>query len=130
MHSRRAMDRWLGDPGELATLAAIKREVEIVVDLLVKQQYVALERLTRADRLTAEDMRVAIQGLGGTLIAIPDSGWGNLEIVQVGGAESAKFDAEVPLYTEQGCSDLWISLHLVERHRGAYDIRLLDIRIH
>lgn len=111
--------------------AAIKKAVEIVVNLLVEQKYEVLESLTRADRLTAEEMRSAIQNFGETLISIPDAGWKNLEIVQVDGAEPETFDAEIPLYTEEeGCSDLWISLHLIDQYRGAYGIRLLDIRVH
>lgn len=111
--------------------AAIRAAVEIFVGLLVDGRYDVLEAVTRGDRLPATDIQRAVEQYGRTLVRIPESGWEELEVVAVDGADPETFDVEIPLSTqEEGRSDLWVSLQLIDRFRGAYDIRLLDLRVH
>ena len=110
--------------------SVIRTAVGIVVGLLVNGQYDLVEAVTRGDRLSATEIQRAVEQYGQTLVRIPESEWEKLEVVAVDGADPETFDTEIPLFTkEEGCSDLWLSLQLIDRYRGAYDIRLLDISV-
>ena len=110
--------------------SAIRTAVGIVVGLLVNGQYDLVEAVTQGDRLSATEIQRAVEQYSRTLVRIPERGWELLEVEAVDGAEPETFDAEIPLFTEEeGRSDLWLSLQLIDRYRGAYDIRLLDISV-
>lgn len=114
----------------MRTDSAIRTAAGIVVGLLVNGQYDLVEAVTRGDRLSATEIRRAVEQYGLTLVRTPERGWEMLEVVAVDGADPETFDAEIPLFTkEKGRSDLLVSLQLINRYRGAYDIRLLDISV-
>lgn len=113
------------------TDSARRTAAEIVVNLLVNRQYKTLEKMTRSNRLSAEEMQKAIEDYGQALVRIPEVGWEQLDVIKTDGPKPDVYYAEIALWTaEERPSDLWISLHLIDRYGGAYDIRLLDIRVH
>src|SRR3954462_13720636 len=104
--------------------------VGIVVGLLVDGEYQALETLTQRERLTAEEIRTAVEEYPGTLVHPPSETWGISDIIEIDNAEPPEAVVVVQLWTvEEGESDLSMELEMVEEQRGIPLPRILNIRV-
>jgi hypothetical protein len=104
--------------------------VQIVVDLLVRREFEAIEAMTRGRRLTASDMETAIDGYGRRLVRPPESAWHEVDSVAIAEATPPASHVVVPLWTaEEGRSDLSLELRLTELDSSTLDVELLDIHV-
>jgi hypothetical protein len=104
--------------------------VRTLVDLLVRGEYEAVERMTEGDRMSAREIDQEISEYGRTL-ARPDPAewWPLVEITPVT-AERGKLHVAVPLWTvEEGRSDLTLELWLNEFAPQLYRPTLLGIHV-
>jgi hypothetical protein len=107
---------------------ALVTAARIVVDLLVRGEYEAVERLSGGRRLSAPEMRAAVEGYGRHLVMPPDAEWRQLDAVRISGSEPPSHHVVVPLWTaEEGRSDLSLELRLTESQPGVYETEVLDI---
>ena len=65
---------------------AAETTVRIAVDLLVREEFAALESLDKGDRLTAADYEAALLEYGKELAEPGDDWWNLVSITQVNGA--------------------------------------------
>jgi hypothetical protein len=111
-------------------MSALMTTVRIVVDLLVRQEYGVLEAMTRGNRLSAKDIRWAVEQYGRTLIAPPEDAWNAVEIYRVEPSSVPTFSIDVLLWSrEEGRSDLTLSLTLVEFAPGLFETQIDDLRV-
>ena len=101
-----------------------------VVDLLVRGEYEAVERITEGDRMSAEEIGEAISEYGRTLVRPDRAEWWPLVVVTPVTAERGKLHVEAPLWTaEEGRSDLTLELWLTEFAPELYRPTLLTIHV-
>ena len=106
--------------------AAVRR----VVDALVRGDYEELERMSGGVRLSAEEMAGAVRAYGRTLVALPDEGFDNLDVVELEDARPRAWSVHVDLWTaEEGRSDLTLELTLRERGGDDYEVEIDDIHV-
>ena len=109
---------------------AVQTAVAMVANLLAAGDYASVERMTSGRRLSAADLERAVGDYGEKLVPIPAEALEDLEVTEVTGSDPAAFMVDVDLWTEQeGRSDLTLSLELVDRYSGAYDISVLDLHV-
>lgn len=84
--------------------------VRNVLELLAGGEYEKLEKMTRGVRLSATELRQAVEGYPGTLINPPTDFAAYIDAIPIDGS-LRKYSATVPLWTiEEGRSDLSIEL--------------------
>lgn len=111
-------------------MSAIEAAVRVVVDLLVRGQYMTAEKVTRGRRLSASEMKTAIITYGRTLVSPTENWWSTVEITPIDAGEQPAFLVVAPLWTrEEGRSDLSLELRLVETPARIYETEVLDIRV-
>ena len=93
----------------------LKELVSRTVDLLVRGDYVELERMTSGRRLTASEIEQAVREYGGRLIMPPD-GQLCLDTIQVRGQIPPTWSVRCDLWTEEeGRSDLSLELTVIDQ---------------
>lgn len=112
-----------------------KSATNAVVALLVRSDYEAAERLSDGRRLTAAQLRSAVEAYDRTL-TWPDSGgdcgdwWSQAEVFEVEGASRRTLGVDGDLWTvEEGRSDLTLQLELTETAEGFYETTILDLHV-
>jgi hypothetical protein len=109
---------------------AFTTAVRITVELLVRGEYAALETMTRGRRLSAAELRGAVEDYGRRLILPPEDEWSQLDVVEITGSDPAAYHVVVDQWTEgEGRSDLSLELELEERHPGAYQVEVQDCHV-
>jgi hypothetical protein len=104
--------------------------IRTVVDLLVRGEYETLERMTRGQRMSADQIEGAVAEYGRTLTRPDEESWWPLVDVVPVESEPGRFHAAVPLWTcEEGRSDLSVEIWLTEFASDVYAPTLLDIRV-
>lgn len=107
---------------------AMQAAVGNVVSLLVEGSYDVLEAMTRGRRLSASDLRHAVEDYGRTLVPLPAGELDELDVAQVKDAEVPTFHVVVDLWTQaEGRSDLTLELLLTDRYAGAYGTEILNL---
>lgn len=97
-----------------------------MVAALIAGRYDALEEGGRSGRLSARELRVAVETFGRTLTPIPEAGWA---IAQVFAQQDGAFSVDLPLWTaEEGRSDLTLCLTMRIGAAGP-DIEIDDLRV-
>jgi hypothetical protein len=88
------------------------------VETLVKGHFDQLERDGRSGRLSAHELKKALQGYGRTLITLPDEAFRLADVYPVKG-QHGTWAVDVPLWTaEEGRSDLTLSLTIADSPDG------------
>lgn len=88
---------------------------EGIVSRLVAQQYVELEKETRSQRLTADEMRAAILEYGAALAMPPQEASLDLSVVQVSASSRPEWSVSCPLWDVDGNrTDLTLELTLYD----------------
>jgi hypothetical protein len=108
----------------------LKTAVSIAVNLLVRGEYEALDRLTSGRLVSANLLRRAVEEYGKTLVEPPRSAWDEIDAVQAPDLKPATFHVVFPLWTkEEGPSDLTLELRLVEAYPGALETEVVDLHV-
>lgn len=99
-----------------------------VVRLLVEGEYEVLAATTHGRRLSATELRTAVETYGRTLVELPRAALEELDVVQIEGLEPPTLNVLVDLWTaEEGRSDLTLELHLIARFDNAYEAEIMDL---
>jgi len=108
-------------------MSPIEVAARIVVGLLVGRKYDVIEALTRGTRLSAADLRAAVEDYGRSLVEVPDGEW-RQDIAPM--EEPGSFHVIVDLWTaEEGRSDLSLELRVRDRYHGAFEVEVLDLHV-
>lgn len=109
---------------------AMQTAVTMLTNLLAAGDYVTVERMTRGRRLSAADLRRAVEDYGRTLVRLPPEQIQNLDVIEIVDSNPPAFSVVVDLWTrEEGRSDLTLELELVDRFNGAYDISIQNLHV-
>jgi hypothetical protein len=107
----------------------VETAIRVIVDLLVRRQFSAVEAITRGVRLPAAEIEAAVTSYGRTFVA-PGVGWWQAVTVTPVHTEPGTFHAAVPLWTvEEGRSDLTLELRLREVSEGVFYPEVLNIHV-
>ena len=109
---------------------AIEVAVRVIIDLLVRGQYVTVEKVTRGRRLRADQISLAITSYGRLLVPPGDDWWPSVQVTPINVADHPAFHVAAPLWTrEEGRSDLTLELELNEASPEIYESELLNIHV-
>ena len=109
---------------------AMQTAVTMLTNLLASGDYDTVERMTRGRRLSAADLRTAVERYGRTLVALPQEAVQDLDVVEVRNSEPPTFSVVIDLWTaEEGRSDLTLELELVDRFDGAYEVSIQNLHV-
>jgi hypothetical protein len=113
----------------------LRRTILRVVELLVQQDYKALEALSGGRRLTAAMLQRAVQEYPCELAMPPDDRLDalvNLEedVIEINGSIPAQYHVDVDLWDAgEGRSDLTLSLHLTDSPGELYSVQIDDLHV-
>ena len=111
-------------------MSTIEVAVRVVMDLLVRGQYVTVEKVTRGRRLGADQISSAISSYGRLLVPPGDDWWSYVKITPTDAGDLPSFHVVAPLWTrEEGRSDLALEMILHESPLKVYDTELLNIHV-
>lgn len=94
------------------------------LSLLVDGLYDILESMTSGRRLTAGELRKAVESLGHPLVQVPDWAWSQVRIERASMPHDVAYSMEVPLWTQDGLAHRAIELRLIETSYGIFDIEI------
>lgn len=100
----------------------------MLVDMLRRGHYDALETWTKGRHLSADALRQAVEAFGEPLIRVRVRDRDSLHLEGVRHADRTTYDASVPLWTEQGESELTAEIRFVELDEGGDECEILAIR--
>jgi hypothetical protein len=104
--------------------------VRQVVALLVERDYDGLERLTNANRLTADEIAEAVEEYGAALLTPPSTSFHQLDVVEVENASPKEWSVRMPLWAEgEGESDLSLELTLKKAEEGGYKVQIDNLHV-
>lgn len=107
----------------------LKEPVLQVITLLVAGNYAELEALTHGVRLSAKEIATTVSDYGRKLTLPPESGFGQMNAVEVKNAQPNKWSIAMPLWTqEEGRSDLTMEMTIIEKANG-FAIELDDLHV-
>ncbi len=79
--------------------------------------------------VSEEELRSAVEDYGQRLVAIPQAELEALDYRRVPGAEPATYEVSVPLWTEEGPSDLVLELRFVETTYRTFTTEVLALHV-
>ena len=103
----------------------LRQPVGTVITHLVAGDYSGLESLTRGRRLSAEEMKTAVDDYGRRLVPPPESAFeSDLDAIPIQDADPSAWSVVMTLWTEEeGRSDLSIVLTVTQLEYG-FDVTL------
>ena len=108
----------------------IRDTVHHVVGMLVAGDYAGVEGASRGRRLTAEQLRQAVEEYGRELRMPPELVFDDLDVVGIEGAAPRAWSVLVDLWTvEEGHSDLTLELLLTDTGGELYNIEIYDLHV-
>jgi len=108
----------------------IREVVRSVVGLLARRDYEALQRLSRGRRLTATELRQAVEEYGRTIIMPPDEAFEDLDVVDVDAPSPMRHGVRFDLWTAQeGRSDLTLEMTITDVGADSYDLQIDDLHV-
>ena len=119
--------------GKRMNTLKIRDTVHRLVGMLVAEDYAGLEAASRGRRLTAAQLRQAVEEYGRKLRMPPESVFevfdeDNLDVYEL--ASPRSWAVLVPLWTvEEGRSDLTLELVLTDKGEEHYDIEIHDLHV-
>jgi hypothetical protein len=115
------MAQWV----KLVDKLKIRNAVRRLIDMLVAEDYDAIEEATRGRRLTAEQLRQAVDEYGQELQMPPQVMFHNFDVNEIEGAIPRAWWVLVDLCTAQeGRSDLTLEIRLTDTGGELYDIEI------
>jgi hypothetical protein len=110
-------------------MTVMEAAVRIVVDLIVRGQYTAVERITRGRGMTADELERAVAAYGRTLVSPDDEWWSLVDVTEIA-VERNAFHVAAPMWTvEEGRSDLTLELRLRQTSAGIFESEILDLHV-
>jgi hypothetical protein len=107
---------------------AATKSIRALIDDLVERNFAAIEADGRVGRLTVEELRIAIDAYGKTLVVMPRNGLESVDAYP-SDEDPEVIAVDVPLWTrEEGRSDLTLSLTIVER-AGSAIVSIDDLHV-
>ena len=104
--------------------------VHRLVEMLVVGHYDGVEGASRSRRLTAEQLRQAVEEYGRELRMPPDVVFDNLDVNEIEGAIPRAWWMLVDLWTvEEGRSDLTLEIRLTDTGGELYDIEIDNLHV-
>jgi hypothetical protein len=104
--------------------------VRAVTDLLAHEKYEALEQLSKGVRLTASEIMYAVSEYGRKIVALPEEGYEELDIIEVTESNPKEWSVNVPIFTkEEGRSDLTLELSLTDSRENMYVVAIDNIHV-
>jgi hypothetical protein len=124
--SSHEMAQWV----KLVDKSKIRDTVRRLVELLVAGDYDGIEEATRGRRLTAEQLRQAVEEYDRELQMPPQAEFHNLDVNEIEGAIPRAAWVLVDLWTvEEGRSDLTLEIRLTETGGELYDIEIDNLHV-
>ena len=106
----------------------LRYPIEQVVQFLVAGKFAELETLTQGARLTAKEMETAVADYGRKLVPLPEEAFGRMNVVEVRDAQPRRWSIALPLWTQEGRSDLTLEMTVTDGQNG-YLVELDDIHV-
>lgn len=108
--------------------ASLRAEVQRLVRDLACGRYAEIVADRRVGRLQEDELRSAVEDYGRTLVELPDEAWASVDEYPISG-ETDACALDVPLWTtEEGRSDLTLSLTATRRGEG-YVLVIDDLHV-
>ena len=108
----------------------IRDTVHHLVETLVAGDYDGIEEATQGRRLTAKQLRQAVEEYGRELQMPPEVVFHNLDVNEIEGAIPRAAWVLVDLWTvEEGRSDLTLEIRLAETGGELYDIEIDNLHV-
>ena len=105
------------------------RTLNLVGQLLVVGDYEGLARLTKGQRLTADELRQAVVDYGRRLV-LPQNAWSARSVVDVEEAVPKAWSIYMDLWTaEEGRSDLTLELTLRDSEHDTYNVEVDNLHV-
>jgi hypothetical protein len=96
------------------------------MEMLVQEDYAALERLTHGARLRAPKIEAAVREYGRTLVAPPSEAFSCADVIPIQGTSPPSYSVRFRLYTrEEGVSDLELQATLI----GDSNLELMNVEL-
>ncbi|MDR3404388.1 MAG: hypothetical protein P4L99_17950 [Chthoniobacter sp.] len=110
-------------------LAAARLLGELTTNLALGQ-YTEMERRSHGIRLTAGQLRKAVDDYGRELIKLPEEAWKLTDTVLVRDSVPARYSVRQPLWTrEEGRSDLSLELTLIEIAADRFEVEIDNLLV-
>jgi len=104
--------------------------VKAVVSMLVKGDYLGVEKLTEGKQLTAQEIEQAIKDYGAILIMPPDHAWENTDVIETENSNPRKWSVRFDLWAaREGQSDLSLELTLTESEAHHCQVEINGIHV-
>ena len=104
--------------------------VHHLIEMLVAGDYGGLEEASRGRRLTAGQLRQAIEEYGRELRMPPEAVFDDLDMNEIEGPIPRSWWTSVDLWTvEEGRSDLTLEIRLTETGGNHYDIEIENLHV-
>jgi len=100
-----------------------------LTSLLVRRQYSELERRSKRVRMSADELKTAVEDYGRRLVALPEEARKLTDTPVVNGSQPARFSVRQPLWTEEGRSDLTFEVTLIESAPGSFEVEVDDLHV-
>jgi hypothetical protein len=111
-------------------LSARNKLAASLVALVSSGKFDDVLRRAPDSRVTAEQLRKAVDEYGRTLIPLPAESYELIDYVEVLGSNPLQWSVVVPLFTqEEGRSDLSLELSVFEQANGSYSVEIDDIHV-
>jgi hypothetical protein len=115
---------------KLVDKSKISDTVRRLVEMLVAEDYDGIEEATQGCRLTAEQLRQAVEEYGRELQMPPEVVFHNLDVNEIEAAIPRAEWVLVDLWTvEEGRSDLTLEIRLTDTGGALYDIEINNLHV-
>lgn len=101
-----------------------------IIELLSCERFSEIEHMDKGKRVTADQLRTAIEEYDAAFVPIPLDQELDLNIIEVPAAELPTWSVIVPLYSrEEGKSDLSLSLVVIQKDDSTIEIEIEDLHV-
>ncbi len=108
----------------------ISRATSLVVQMLVKRDYLSIEKLSAGNRLSATEIANVVKEYGRTLVLPPEESYTNIDAIQIENEVPSSWSVRFHLWTkEEGQSDLSIILTLTDATDDLIMVAVDDILV-
>ena len=119
-----------GDADSVMSRTKFRDTVHHLVEMLVASDFDGLEEASRGRRLTADQLRQAVEEYGRELRMPPEAIFDDLEVHGIEGSIPRAWWTLVDLWTvEEGRSDLTLEIRLTEARGNLYDIEIQNLHV-
>lgn len=104
--------------------------VKRVTELLAREAYEELEKLSKGVHLAANELKQAVDGYGRTILPLPKHAYGEINVIKIERVDPKQWSVNVPVYTkEEGKSDLTLELTLVDSSSELFGVEVHNLHV-